>query len=194
MSGNGQVISLDQIEEITNKQPVIKRVHKTTYKTERGIEIKYHAVNMEMIRTAWTSIPVPKVPMVFIPDRGREEPHPHDPGYQAEISQYNNKVQSCIHKMYLMRGCEIKEIPDSIPQPESDDWFEGMEEFMEIPKGKLARQTLWLFNFISDKELNEIVEDLMIMSGLITEEVVEEAVKSFRDNSVQETSDGLSSN
>lgn len=188
---NGQVISLDQIEEITNAKPIIKRQHKDHYTTSRGIDIKYNAVNMEMIRTAWTSIPVPKVPMVFIQERGREEPHPHDPGYQAEISQYNNKVQSCIHKMYIMRGCEVSNIPSSIPKPESDDWFEGMEEFMVIPKGKLARQTLWLFNFISDAELNEIVEDLMILSGLITEEVVDEAVKSFRDNGVQETPDGI---
>ena len=175
---------LDDIE----KKTTTKRDHRGPYTTEQGVMLKYKKVPTDAVRKAWTAIQVPKPPMVYIEDHGRDEPNPADPGYLNELSQYNNKVNLVIHTIYFMQGVEIFSIPDNIPGPESKDWYEGMEEYWDIPQGKLALKAAWLMYYaLNDTEKEEILGDLMVLTGLVPEEKVEEAVDSFRDSSVSET-------
>lgn len=186
------VATLDQLENMTEKP---RRDHRGPYMTERGVVLKYVKVSIDTVRKAWTAIPVPKPPMVYIEDRGRDEPNPADPGYQNELNQYTNKVNLIIHTLYFMRGVDVFSKPEDLPGPESEEWYEGLEEYFEIPKGKLARKAVWLMDFIlNDQEKDEILEDLLVFSGYVTEKVVDEAINSFRSDSIQETDTELSNN
>lgn len=177
----------DEIEKLTEEEST-KRDHRGPYTTELGVVLKYKKVPSDAVRKVWTAIPVPKPPMVYIKDHGREEPNPADPGYTAEIAQYNNKVTLIIHTAYFMRGVEVFSIPEGIPGPDSSDWYEGMEEYWDIPHGALARKATWLQLYVlNDREKDEILEDLMIFSGMIQEKDVEEAMSSFRSNGISGT-------
>lgn len=184
------MISLDGVATLVDEKK--ERDHKGPYTTERGVVLKYDKVSSDAVRKAWTAIPVPKPPMIFIQDRGREEPHPHDPGYLNELNQYNAKINLVVRMIYFMRGLTVIKIPEDMPGPESSDWYEGLEEFMDVPKSPMARKAAWLMDYVcNDHEADEITNDLMIYSGFVTEKDVDEAVKSFRNNGVPETDNGL---
>ena len=178
-------MQLDGLEELTTLK---KRDHRGPYTTERGVILKYTKVSGDTVRKAWSTIPVPKPPMVYITDRGREEPNPADPGYNSELAQYNSKITIVIRTIYLMRGVDVQlPLPQDIIAIESEEWHEGLEEYLDIPKGRLARKAAWLMDYIlNDTERDEIIEDLMIFSGLTSEAQVEEAMSSFRSNGVSE--------
>lgn len=175
---------LDRLEELVEK----KRNPAGPYTTERGIVLKYFKVSADLVRKAYSAIPVPTPPMVYIESRNRQEPNPHDPGYLHALNSYTNETQLAIHTIYLMRGVEIQTLPDDIPGPDSDEWFEGIEDVIGgVPTGKIARKTAWLLYYaLNDTEKDEVITDLMSFSGLITEEKVQEALDSFRGNGVAE--------
>jgi hypothetical protein len=178
--------TLDEVEKISEPKP--KRDSRGPYTTERGVILKYRKISTDVVRRAWTAIPIPKPPDVWIEDHGRYEPNPVDPGYNNEVSLYNNKVSECIQQIIMMRAVDVFSIPDGVPGPESDEWFEGLEEYFSIPNGKLARKAMWLLDYIlSDTEINEIVQDISKLSGMIAEDKVDEAANSFRGDGVQET-------
>lgn len=180
---------LDKVEELTE---VVERDHRGPYTTEKGVVLKYQKVSSDTVRKAWTAIPVPKPPMVYIEERGREEPNPADPGYKNEIDQYNGKVNTLIYTIYLMRGVDIHYIPESVSKPDDTDWYEGLEEYLDIPTGRLARKAAWLMDYVlNDFERAEVVEDLAIFSGLVPEKKVEETLKSFRSDGVQQTDSAI---
>lgn len=188
-NGFGAVISpmpsLDSIEKITEPKP--KRDPRGPYKTGKGVVLKYNKISTDVVRRAWTAIPVPKPPEVWIEDHGRYEPNPADPGYNNELSVYSNKVSACIHQIIMMRAIDVFSVPETIPTADSDEWFEGLEDYFEIPKGRLARKAMWLLDYIlDDLERDEIIQDIMKLSGMVPEEKVEEAQESFRSDGVAE--------
>lgn len=175
---------LDKLADTTSEP---ERNHAGPYTTERGVVITYKKVPSETIRRAWDSMEVPKVPMVWIEDRGRLEPNPVDPGYNAEIEKYNAKRSMIVNTVYLMFGTEIDTIPAGIPGPEEPSWHEGLELFIDIPTGKMALKTSWLLHYIlADGERDEVVEDLMLFSGAVPEKRVKAAEDSFRNNGKSE--------
>lgn len=179
--------TLDEVEKISAPKP--KRDSRGPYTTEMGVVLKYRKISTDVVRRAWTAIPIPKMPEVWIEDHGRYEPNPVDPGYNNEVSLYNNKVSECIQQIIMMRAVEVFSVPPGIPGPESDEWFEGLEEYFAIPKGKLARTAMWLLDYVlSDMEINEIVQDVSKNSGMIPEDKVDEAANSFRGDGEQEAS------
>lgn len=187
---NGRVATLDQIEKLTEEKP--HRNPKDPYTTEMGVVLKLHKVSTDLVRRAWTAIPIPQPPMVFIEERGRSEPNPADPGYNNELSAYNGKVNAVIHMIYMMRGVDVFSVPDDVVPIESDEWFEGLEAYLEIPKGRLARKAAWLLDYVLlDSESDEICQNIIRLSGGILETDVDEAAKSFRDNGISETTTEL---
>lgn len=181
---------LDKLEALVEE----KRNPAGPYTTERGIVLKYYKVSADLVRKAHSAVQVPQPPMVFIESRGRQEPNPHDPGYLHALNSYTNDSQLAIHTIYLMRGVEIASLPDDVPGPDSNEWFEGIEDIIGgVPVGKIARKTAWLLYYaLNDTEKDEIIEDLMKFSGLITEEKVQQAIDSFRSNGVEQTDQQVS--
>lgn len=176
---------LDKLEALTS----VKRNSAGPYTTERGIVLKYYKVSADLVRKAYSAIPVPQPPMVYIESRNRQEPNPHDPGYLHSLNAYSNETQLAIHTIYLMRGVEIATLPPGVPGPDSSEWYEGIEDVIGgVPQGATARKTAWLLYYaLNDTEKDEVLEDLMKFSGLITEEKVQEALDSFRSNGVEKT-------
>lgn len=176
---------LDKLEELTVAK---KRRHDKEFTTEKGVVIRYNKVSSDAVRKAYTAVPIPKPPEVWIKDRGRYEPNPADPGYIAEMAAYSHKTQLIASTIYLMHGTDIVAVPEGVPNFDSDEWFEGFEQYWDIPKGALARKTQWLQMFIlDDDEKNRVVTDIMVMSGFLIEEDVTAVINSFRPPSVQET-------
>src|SRR4051812_42687458 len=97
--------TLDDVENIT--EPVKKRDPKAPYITEKGVILKLQRISTDVVRRAWTAIPIPKPPEVWIEDHGRFEPNPADPGYNNELSLYNNRVSGCIQQIIMMRAVDV---------------------------------------------------------------------------------------
>lgn len=188
--------SLDTLEHLTEPK-VENNDPKAPYTTEKGVTLRLLKISTDVIRRAWTAIPIPQPPQVWIEDHGRYEPNPADPGYNSELSLYNNKVTGCIHQIIMMRAVEIiPPVPSEIPPPESDEWTEGLDDFFEMPKGRLARKAMWLLDYIlDDTERDLVINRIMRTSGMVVQEAqVAEVTESFRsdgepeaDRQVQDT-------
>lgn len=166
------------------------------FETEKGIKLQLYKVSTDTVRKAWSMIPVPKPPMVYIEDRGREEPNPVDPGYKMELDQYNAKVNLLIYQIYLMRGVDIRFIPEGFPGPDEPEiWNEGLEDYLPVPVGKYARKAAWLADFVlNDYEKGNLIEELVKFSGMVPETKVEEASRSFRSDGLPGTDQQISPN
>lgn len=178
--------TLDEVEKLTDETK--KRNPKDPYTTELGVVLKLRRISTDVIRRAWTAIPIPKPPDVWIEDHGRYEPNPVDPGYNNELNLYNNKVNSCIHQIVMMRAVDIVlPLPPEVPGPDSDEWTEGLDEFFDMPKGRLARKAMWLLDYIlDDRERDEIIGNIMKISNMVPEDKVDEAMDSFRSDGIPE--------
>jgi hypothetical protein len=160
-----------------------KRDFRGPYTSSRGVVLKYHKVPSQNLYKAWSKLEAPKVPEVWIEEHGRFEPNPGSPSYIESLGIYRHMRNNLTSYIYFMRGLEVFEIPPNMIPPESEDWYEGLEDVLEIAtlKGKLARQTAWLMYYaLDDEEQAEVLLDLMKLSGMIPEADVEDALDSFR--------------
>lgn len=124
----------------------------------------------------------PKVPTVFLKDKGREEENPDDPDYQAAVQAYQMRQAAVINDALIMRGTELLSCPKGVKGMNDPDWL-ALEQASETPglDNEYVRYLTWVKHVaaLDDEDVRKIIQEVGRLIG-ISEADVSEAVKSVR--------------
>lgn len=182
---------------------------KTLYHCQSGVKIRLKSVSSVLTEKRGSSIPVPKVPMHRWRVEGeavdREEPDYANPDYMAAIKDYNQRVSYVVTGTYLLFGTEIISLGDVEPC-ESEVWSRRLgnkatwgEDALDIPpdddEHHDARYILWLTHVVlRDIEYKQVLDQIQILGGVVGEDLVQTAMRSFRSDEERPTDSGVAAN
>lgn len=174
---------LDSVNKETTEEPDI-------FVAESGVVLKLKKVNGLIISELGRKIKEPRVPKVYIEDKGREEENPNDPDYLEALQDVAHQRAMLTIDTYYALGTEPKSIPENIKAIEDTDWSEDLAVIgLEVPTSGRGRYLAWLKYYILTQE--EALGSLLIKctrySGGVTEEDVEAATATFRNNAARDT-------
>jgi len=148
-----------------------------------GVVLKVRRVSTHAIREAVMRIEEPQPPMVFLEDKGREEPNPEHPDYKKAMAQHAEAIGLAAANVTLLMGTTVESVPDDVPKQEEDDWIDNLEFFgITVDKNNpRARYLAWL-RFCAINTDEDMVRTLYTVAKVtgVTEEDVDQAVQSFR--------------
>lgn len=103
----------------SHKQGPALRVAKIRAHTSDGVvalSTGYHArvrpVAAGLIDQVVASVPLPKVPVVFVEEKQRNEPNPLDPDYIEALANAEQERTAAVIDAFIMFGYEITDMPD----------------------------------------------------------------------------------
>lgn len=174
-------VNLDTIPE------TITALAPDTFTSSSGVKFKLSKVNNLVIVEAAKKLKAPRVPVMYIEDKGRDEENPNDPDYVEALQTYQMEQGMLLVNTYLAFGTKI--LSDSLPEDKLplDDisWSDDLKETLDIDipiKGK-ARYLRWLkFHLLGDEDMNNLARAVMNFSGRVTQGDVAAAEENFRDN------------
>ncbi len=115
-----------------------------------GVVLKIKMVSRNAIsyaaRNAMKEHPEPQPPMVWIKDRGRDEPNPDDPNYVQAFQLHQIEITARIMDVLYARAVELIEKPDDVAGPDSQEFQDYVELAMGegLRKSELGRWVQWL--------------------------------------------------
>lgn len=124
----------------------------------------------------------PKVPTVFLPDKGRTEDNPDDPDYLAAVQAYQMRQAAVINDALIMRGTELLSCPKSVKNMDDPEWLESERALgIEGLDNRFVRYLMWVKHVaaLDDEDVRKIIREVGGLIG-IAEADVSEAVKSVR--------------
>lgn len=164
-----------------------KQVH-----LSNGVILNIRQVAPLLIRRAAANVPKPKIPVVWLEEKGREEPNPYHPDYLAAMAEYQELVSEAGLNAMLLTGTSPASLPDGMSGPDDNGWTEELEALdIAIPTSKPGRYLAWL-QFVALKSLADfysVGEAVGKASGL-SEEDVQTAIESFRSDQGRGTDNG----
>lgn len=145
-----------------------------------------HPVSAPLIDEASARVPEPRPPIVFVDDKGREEPNPNDPDYLRELDRLDVERSMAAIDVMIMMGVELVN-EDGTPYEidESGRWRKQLKLLEKMNRIDLARYDLTdpdELEFVFKKYIATATSDIPMIStfsGLDAGEI-EEAVKTFR--------------
>ena len=147
-----------------------------------GVILKIKPVPKFFIFSVTSRITKPKPPFVFNESKGREEENPDDPDYHEALEKWANDVANAGNDVAILRGSEIKSIPEGIPGPNSEEWKNEMEVFgLPMIDNPVARYLEWVKAIAAplDRDINLLLGEIGRLTG-VSEADVEDAVARFR--------------
>lgn len=175
MESSSQVLKL--VDEITEKDPTTCVVN--------GITFKMRRVSKLMVLDASRKIKIPRPPKVFIEEKGREEENPNDPEYLERKTEAEYERSMLIMHAYIALGTKPISIPEDIEPIESNGWLEELSEIgLGTPSSDRVRYLMWVkyVGVPDEKDLNDLLTEVMRYSGITLEGDVKEVADRFRDN------------
>jgi hypothetical protein len=115
----------------------------------------------------------PKPPMVYIEDKGREEPNEADPDYVYALELHEAKRSEMITDILALTGTSLDHLPEGMEGPESD-WFADLLLALKIDvsPARAGRYVQWLkYHAATETELNHLNRQLLVMLGTPEQEV-----------------------
>lgn len=167
------------------------------FTSKNGIIFKIKKVPNMLIADANRKIVFPRVPTVFIEDKGREEENPNDPDYMRDLREAQTRQGMMGVNTYISFGTEVKHIPEGMVDYLSQEWSEDIEEItgLEIPKKGKGRYCAWVkYYALDDEDMTDLNIQIARFSGSIPERDVTDAEDSFRDNEEGAPDSGVPSN
>lgn len=157
------------------------------FELQNGVVLELKPVPPIAIREAAIKHPPPKVPVVFIEDKGREEENPNDPAYMREVQRYVLEQLYRVTDVIMLLGTSIRHVPEGVQRPEDEEWVSMLEALaIDLPpfNNKYARYLSWLrlYAITSEIESGYILGRVTALSG-VTEVEVQRAAAAFRDRS-----------
>lgn len=165
------------------------------FRLANGVTLSLKPVPPLLMRRAVANLSPPKVPTVYIDEKGREEENPNDPAYVAAVSEYEQKTFDVGINVLLLAGTAIADVPSGVSAPEAEEWVEqakmlGVEVDVSSPR---ARYLSWL-QLYALSSLDEIVRVTGAVGRLsnVREEDVTASVASFRRKTLRGADNGVS--
>lgn len=78
-----------------------------------GVRVRLHAVSGALVEDVKDAVPYPKVPVVYIEAKDREEENPSDPGYLAAVERVSKQRGDAVLDALLTFGVELL---DGVPE------------------------------------------------------------------------------
>lgn len=151
-----------------------------------GLILKLHKVSRHAIVESHRRIVEPKVPVVWIEEKSREEPNPNHPDYIAAMREWALSTSIATVDTYIAVGTTLVEKPDYIDPPESDDWIDRLEAggIVVDRSKKYFRYLSWvkLYAVADDDDLSDLIRAAQRYNGLTLEDDVEEAMEGFKSD------------
>jgi hypothetical protein len=125
----------------------------------------------------------PKVPVIWMEDKQREEPNPMNPDYLAERDEvdYNRSMATIDGTIAL--GTKLVSIPEGFPTPDDNDWLDDLETMgIEINRdNSRMRYRTWVKYVAAPTvpDVQTIIAKVLRAIGVSEEEVVS-ATANFR--------------
>ena len=148
-----------------------------------GIMIQTKPLSQDAIRRTIGVVPKPKIPIVFIESRDREEENPNDPEYLDALEKYNTEILTRVYKTMLVLGTHCHTVPSNEYLPESDEWIQllavaGVEAKFE---NQFERYHEWLtlYACTSQFDYNHLTSVLYRRVGVMEKEVID-AIEFFQ--------------
>lgn len=155
-----------------------------------GIVLRLRPVSPATVRSASAHLKRPEPPIVLIPEKGREEANPSDPGYLAALRQWEQDIAEAGLTVALVLGTEVESIPDGIHKYEDEAWISEILAAQELVSGApvpvirregKGRYLDWLRKYAisTHTDLFTLTQLLTLGVGL-TDAEVQAAAESFR--------------
>lgn len=153
--------------------------------SESGLELKLKKVSRFLVVDAGKTVKMPKVPVVHIEDKGRDEENPNYPDYIVALQEANYQRVIVSYATLLAMGTEVARLPSTMEGPETDEWIDTLLglDIVDVPKdNKKLRYAAWLkyVGLPDGVEFEKLTTQLLRFSGLTTEADVAKAEETFR--------------
>ncbi|HMN10741.1 MAG TPA: hypothetical protein PKD55_00280 [Bellilinea sp.] len=155
-----------------------------------GVVLTMKQVSPFLINLLNSKFPDPPVPEVFIESKGRTEPNPLDPEYVALRKRTDEARQEAIINLFMGKGTELVNRPETIPAVEDDGWVEDLldfsgdqDEYERIMQNPRYRYVAWVkYVAMGTKQDIELLNSRVLqLMGISAEDVAEE-VRKFPGN------------
>jgi hypothetical protein len=159
------------------------------FELSNGIILTLKPVPPFLLQAVMGEFKDPEVPVVFMQEKGRDEPNPNDPEYIKAMEEVSAKQDKAINDFLLSVGTDVKSIPEGYFPPESDEWIKQIEFASEISganiyvdkENPIKRYLYWLrFYAIETGFDSAVINTIAYSLGGIREGEVQEVIDSFR--------------
>jgi|TARA_Y100000310_G_scaffold15622_1_gene15678 hypothetical protein len=139
----------------------------------------------------------PKVPVIFIEDKDREEPNPNDPDYIAAVEDWEAELTEEIIDAIIVLGVGLDSVPEGMDKPDGDIWAGQLAKVrVEVSgsKGSDERLLSWikLYAASSEEDINSLIMACSKGAGVSEEDVAESATM-FRNRAERRANRAASS-
>lgn len=162
-----------------------------TFTSSRGIVLRIHAFSWELATRVQRNLlkQRPEPPRTYNKDDDKYTTDEKDPDYLRAMSEYVDKVGYLAFASRVSLGTEFLSAPDGVFPPDDDGWIDYIcnpnlfgDCIPEICRENPGRYVDWLrFYAFGEGDIQAIYVLLEEASGVIKEQAVNEAVRSFRD-------------
>lgn len=145
-----------------------------------GVVLRAKPVPSSLFGDIVARYPAPEPPVVFIPDKGREEENPDDPGYLQRVQANNAAIAKAMSDAVWLLGTEVESLPKGFPSVESPVWQEELRLLGYDLKSPRARYLAWV-KFKAGPELQDYQAVWKAVGRLtgVTEADTQAAVRRF---------------
>lgn len=113
----GKAVVKDQAKKLADRQGDSEIVTLST-----GVMVRLHPVSSSLVEEMKNAYEMPPVPVVFIPEKEREEENPNDPKYIDEVERVQSKRADAILDALVTFGVELV---DGLPEDSS--WLKRLK-------------------------------------------------------------------
>lgn len=182
---------MSQLEDIGKNQVQ----NENEFHAASGLVLRMKRVPQFLIKAALDRVKEPKVPVVHVEEKGRDEPNPNDPAYIEAVAEYRASAGDEGLNILLMLGTEILEIPENLVSVSSDTWSNDITDVtgIEVPEGGKRRYLAWLkYYAMGSYELQALGLAISRYTSLIPQSDVEDVVEgSFRPTEARNPPNGV---
>jgi hypothetical protein len=179
--------ALQVTEQVASKVPAPDDEWESAH--HPGLKFKLRKMSRMALVEAGRKVRDPKVPVVWIEDKQRDEPNPNDPDYREELQRAAWTRSITIVNTCLVLGTKLLDKPDYIDAIDSTEWLEQLDFIgLEVPEGKYARYAAWVrYYALDDDELTDLIVKVQRFNGVVTEQDVQEAAEEFKSIETRNT-------
>lgn len=146
-----------------------------------GVVLRVRPVPQSLFADLMARFPMPEPPVVFIPDKGREEENPDDPTYLKRVNETNAAIAKAMSDAVILLGTEVDRVPKGFSTQESAGWADELRLLGYDLASKRARYLAWV-KFVAGPTLDDYQAIWKAVGRLtgVTEQDTQAAVRRFR--------------
>lgn len=156
---------------------------------QNGIVLSVRPIPPLLLTAVNDEFHIPDPPVVWLEDKGRNEPNPNDPNYLKEIQRLADAQDLAVENLTIAVGTDVKFVPEGFFKPEDEGWVEKIEFANKLvgidikieAEDKIKRYLQWLRFYAMESAMDiSMVRNLPTMLAGIREGEVDEVLDSFR--------------